>query len=54
MTGSGFSLVFSHPFIFVSSKSSAAFAEMKVLPATVVSLLTLVELSCSAVSHGQL
>lgn len=51
MTRSGSSLVFSHSFIFVSFKSSAAFAERKVLPATVVNSLTLVEFSRSAVSH---
>lgn len=54
MTRSDSSVVFSHPFIFVSFKSSAAFAETKVLPATVVNVLTLVELSCSAMSHKRL
>lgn len=48
------SLLFSHSFIFVSFKSSAAFTETKVLPDAVMNLLTLVEFSCSTLLQERL
>lgn len=53
LTRSGSSLVFSHLFLFLSSHR-LPLQKWKVLPATVVNLLTLVEFSRSAASHERL
>lgn len=54
LSTSGSSLAFSHSFIFVSFKSSAAFTEIKALPAAAVNLLTSVEFSFSTLSQERL